>query len=434
MRRRAVRLGLGLVLAMTAAAPRPAGAAPPPGLFVDAGGRAASIAHRGASGDAPENTLAALELALDQGSNFIEADVQRTSDGTIVVVHDETLMRTTNVRKVFPRRRRAAVGSFTLAQLRRLDAGSWNDRAYAGQRIPTLDELLAVMRPPTGLIIELKKPARYPGIEAQLARQLAAADSPYLRWARDGSKLMVASIDAGAVRRYRRVDPDAVLGVLKTPSASSDATLRDLAGFADFVGTGEGVFRRATVDRIHDLGLDVLSATSTAAQMQVMTRRGIDGVMTDYPGRMVDVTADVGSVFAEGESLSRLGANAAVVRRTCCMTGGKWSGEADLHLRGTRKGARMTLQFDVPRSGTYDVSAVLGKGRGFGIAQLSIDGNPAGEPFDGYRPGMVRSTVRLGQLALDEGPHTLTIQVVGRHHRSSGYEASIDVLELRPDR
>ena len=427
-----MRLGLGVVLCVAAAVATPAAAASPPGLFTDAEGRVASLAHRGASGEAPENTLAAFELAMDHGASFIEADVQRTSDGTIVVFHDGNLLRTTNVREVFPRRRDASVGSFTLAQLRRLDAGSWNSRAFAGQRIPTLDELLAVMRPPTGLIIDLKKPERYPGIEAQLVRQLAAADSEYLRWARESNKLMVASIDAAAVQRYRHEDPDAVLGVLKAPSPMSDTALRHIAGFADFVGAGPGVSSRATVDRIHAWGLDALIATSTAREMRVMSRRGIDGVMTDYPGRMVDVAAGVDSVFAEGESLSRVAGNAPVVRRTCCMTGGKLSNDADLVVRGTRRGARVTLQFPVPRSGTYDVSATLGKGRDFGIARLAIDGNRAGEPFDGYRRGIVRATVPLGQFTLDEGVHTLTITMIGRHRRAGGYRASLDVLELRP--
>src|SRR6187455_95113 len=93
------------------------------------------IAHRGASSYAPENTLAAFDLALEMGVRHVELDVDFTSDGHIVVIHDDSVDRTTNGS--------GPVTSHTLATLRSLDAGAWCGAQFAGQRIPTLDEVLA---------------------------------------------------------------------------------------------------------------------------------------------------------------------------------------------------------------------------------------------------------------------------------------------------
>ena len=93
------------------------------------------IAHRGASSYAPENTLAAFDLALQMGARHIELDVDMTSDGHVVVIHDDTVDRTTNGS--------GPVTGHTLAALRALDAGSWFGAAFAGAQIPTLDEVLA---------------------------------------------------------------------------------------------------------------------------------------------------------------------------------------------------------------------------------------------------------------------------------------------------
>lgn len=104
------------------------------------------IAHRGASADAPENTLPAVSLGARTGAGFVEIDVQRSSDGELVVIHDTTLARTTDVEARYPARAPYNVADFTLEELRSLDAGSWFGAAYAGTRIPTLQNVLATLR------------------------------------------------------------------------------------------------------------------------------------------------------------------------------------------------------------------------------------------------------------------------------------------------
>lgn len=149
------------------------------------------IAHRGASAYAPENTVAAFERAIEQGATFVEFDVRRTRDGELIVLHDDTLERTTNAAEVFPDRfretvrdgktsRRWPLEDFTLAELRRLDAGAWFNARFAGARVPTLTETIAAVRGRCGLFIEIKSPDVYPGIERQVIEALrqAGLDQP----------------------------------------------------------------------------------------------------------------------------------------------------------------------------------------------------------------------------------------------------------------
>jgi glycerophosphoryl diester phosphodiesterase len=106
------------------------------------------VAHRGASYDAPENTLAALELAWEQGADSIEADFHLTSDGRIITIHDRDTRRTTGVDWLVAHR--------TLAELRTLDAGAWKGEPWKGQRLPTLEEVLGILRPDRRLRLEIK--------------------------------------------------------------------------------------------------------------------------------------------------------------------------------------------------------------------------------------------------------------------------------------
>ncbi|MGH9198943.1 MAG: glycerophosphodiester phosphodiesterase family protein, partial [Acidimicrobiia bacterium] len=149
-------------------------------------GNKALIAHRGASAYAPEHTLAAYALAMEQGADFVEQDLAVSKDGVLVCIHDLTLERTTNVEEVFPHRfvtetsgstpgRRWLVNDFTLAELKRLDAGSWFDRKFAGARIPTFQEAIDLVRGRAGLYPELKDPEFYRELGVSPERLFAEA-------------------------------------------------------------------------------------------------------------------------------------------------------------------------------------------------------------------------------------------------------------------
>ncbi|HUG43164.1 MAG TPA: glycerophosphodiester phosphodiesterase family protein [Acidobacteriota bacterium] len=131
-----------------------------------------SVAHRGASAYSPENTLEAYRLAIEQGADYVEQDLQISSDGVLVCLHDITLERTTDVAEVFPDRyreveqdgqsvRRWFVFDFTVDEIQRLDAGSWFSESYAGARIPTLGAAIQEIRGKAGIFPELKHPEEY---------------------------------------------------------------------------------------------------------------------------------------------------------------------------------------------------------------------------------------------------------------------------------
>jgi len=129
------------------------------------------IAHRGSSKAAPENTLAAFEQAIQDGADAIEFDVHLTKDGHIVIIHDNTVDRTTDGL--------GSVPESTLAELKRLDAGGWFHPSFKGERIPTLPEALALTKGRCKINIEIKGfPLEYTGIEERILEDLREAGFP----------------------------------------------------------------------------------------------------------------------------------------------------------------------------------------------------------------------------------------------------------------
>lgn len=148
--------------------------------------RAFVVAHRGASFYAPEHTLPAYRLAIEQGADYVEQDLVITRDGVLICLHDPTLERTTDVEALFPDRftevtadgqtvRRWYPEHFTLAEIKRLDAGAWFDARFAGERIPTFQEAIDLVRGKAGFFPELKTPGRLRTKGIDLERAVAEA-------------------------------------------------------------------------------------------------------------------------------------------------------------------------------------------------------------------------------------------------------------------
>ncbi|MFD2707157.1 glycerophosphodiester phosphodiesterase [Salibacterium lacus] len=158
------------------------------------------IAHRGWSGRAPENTLAAFELAWNSPDvDGIELDVHLSRDNVPVVIHDQTVKRTTNGKK--------AVRDYTVNELKTLDAGSWFNEQFAGQRIPTLEDVLRRMNRKKSLTIELKQRRDiYPGLEEKIVRLLH-------KYEITGSTL-VGSFDHTAVKKIKQMDASIQTGLI----------------------------------------------------------------------------------------------------------------------------------------------------------------------------------------------------------------------------
>ncbi|WP_433466183.1 glycerophosphodiester phosphodiesterase [Spirillospora sp. CA-128828] len=249
-----------------------------------------NVAHRGASAYAPENTLAAFRLAKPRHADMFELDVQETRDHQLVIMHDATLSRTTNVEDLYPDRRPWKVADFTLAEIERLDAGSWFAAKYEGERVPTLDRVLTAMRGKgLGLLLEIKNPALYPGIERRIAAALRRSPS-WLRYDPRERRLVVQSFDWESVRRFHAVLPRVPTGLLGTPKA---ADLPKLATYADQINPTFGDLTESYVDDVHDAGMDLLTWTvNDPEDMEKAADLDVDGIITNKPDVLHNVLDD----------------------------------------------------------------------------------------------------------------------------------------------
>ncbi|MFG2139066.1 glycerophosphodiester phosphodiesterase [Streptomyces sp. NPDC048650] len=207
------------------------------------------IAHRGAARDAPENTLSAVDAAYRRGLIWVENDVQRTKDGRLVVLHDTTLRRTTDVERMFPDRAPWRVRDFTAAEIARLDAGSWFGPRFAGERVPTLAAFLRRLdHHGQGLLLEIKSPKSAPGIEAGVLGELRRHG--WLDRAHIGSRLVVQSFCLPCVARVHKLAPRVRTGVLGAPAGDR---LARCARFADQINPRMSTLSSRWIKAVHRL-------------------------------------------------------------------------------------------------------------------------------------------------------------------------------------
>jgi glycerophosphoryl diester phosphodiesterase len=239
------------------------------------------IAHRGFSGAAPENTLAAFRLAIDAGCDGIELDIQRLRDGTIVVFHDTDLSRITGVK--------GNIYDLSVAELRLLDAGSWFNKAfpgkarpeYAGLRVPLFEELSGLTAENrVELFIEIKNPELYqPDLESALLA--------LVREYRMEKRVRFLSFDAKSIAEIRKLDPS-TRTVLLAARPEPDPIVAALEVEADEVGLLHMLATPETIAAAHENGLSVSVWTVNEPEdLRLMIRRGVDCVITNYPDRLL---------------------------------------------------------------------------------------------------------------------------------------------------
>ena len=229
------------------------------------------IAHRGGPANAPENTLDAFRTAIDQGASWLEFDVQMTRDGELVVIHDDTVDRTTDGT--------GAVRDLTLAQIRALDAGG-------GERVPTFAEVVDLARTHgVGILPETKAAHLYPGIEERLLEVLAAADVL--------DRAVVQSFDAASLERLRSLSPDvrlcALYGLWRFDVRRPPGDAEFVCPMAEMVFLDPGMLRRA-----HREGRQAFvwfGAFENRFMYGAMRFFGADGVMSDDPAALAAALA-----------------------------------------------------------------------------------------------------------------------------------------------
>ena len=243
--------------------------------------RTVTIAHRGAAGVAPENTLAAVSAGVAARPDFVEIDVQLTADDVPVLLHDTTLQRTTNVDEVFPDRAGAPLGAFTYDEVRRLDAGSWFALAFSGEPVPAFADILDVLPPEVGVFIELKHPSLSPGLGEVVADHLTRDP----RWSSlvAGGKAWALSFDQPALREFHSRRPDiAVMPLGAVPH--DDDVLKDIASWARAWGTDHRTVNPADIDRVQAAGLAFGAYTvNGSASVDDLIGLGVDMITSDFP-------------------------------------------------------------------------------------------------------------------------------------------------------
>ena len=238
------------------------------------------IAHRGASGYAPEHTFASWDLALEMRADYLEQDLQMTSDGELVVMHDATLERTTSGS--------GEVNAHTLEQIKQLDAGSWFSDKFADARVPTLREVFARYGTSANYYIETKNPEDAPGMEEKL---LALINEFGLRAGPiERSQVLVQSFSRASLRKLNGLDPALRLIQLidqEFTSAQIRAQLTDIHEYAAGIGPARTSVDAGLVDAAHSYGLVVHPYTvNDEAEMKRLIAIGVDGMFTDYPDRL----------------------------------------------------------------------------------------------------------------------------------------------------
>ncbi len=231
-----------------------------------------NIAHRGASGTFPENTLSAFRAAIDAGADMCELDVQLTRDGAVVVIHDETVERTTDGK--------GEVAELTLEELKRLDAGAkFKGTIKAGalkgvERIPTLDEVFSVTTGKCGLNIEIKAG----GLEHQVAQIMQARNAL--------GDSIVSSFDWEYLKKIQALNFNIRVALL-ADEKPVDLMMNAVAMRAHAINPRWDMVTADLCKAAHERGLKLYTWTVDAdARMRALAECGVDGIMTNYPERL----------------------------------------------------------------------------------------------------------------------------------------------------
>ena len=226
-----------------------------------------NCAHRGASGHAPENTLAALKLAIALGADMAEIDVQQTADGQLVLFHDETLERTSTGT--------GPLADRTLTELRALDAGSWFSHHCAGEKIPTLIEAISAVRGCLSLNIELKVDDAAPDLLDRLITTIADQDF--------AEHCVVTSFDHALIDELVAREPKFATGYIIGREGLPVDVFRSKV---DLLSVEKSLLEEAELEFAAAAGKAVHAWTvNDAEEMSRLVALGVGGIITNYPDR-----------------------------------------------------------------------------------------------------------------------------------------------------
>lgn len=221
-------------------------------------------AHRGSSIEAPENTMAAFKKALDDMSDYIELDVQLTADDEVVVMHDASAYRTTGVDK--------KISEMTLEEVKKLDAGSYHSKEFAGEQVPTLEEVLQFADGKVLLNIELKTTSSSVKLVEKVIELIKAYDME--------NSCVITSFDYYALKYAKHYDTKIQTGYILSVAYGDYFNMPDI----DFFSMNASFLSKRTVDAIHQSGKQIFAWTvNNETSVKNLTNKGVDNIITDNP-------------------------------------------------------------------------------------------------------------------------------------------------------
>jgi glycerophosphoryl diester phosphodiesterase len=245
-----------------------------------------NVAHRGASGYAPEHTLMSYKMGEQMHGDYIEVDLQMTKDGELIAMHDETLDRTTNGT--------GQVKDYTLEEIKELDAGSWfNEKypekaktEYEGLKVPTLEEVFQTFGKNANYYIETKSPEVYPGMEEKLAEMVD-------EYGINKDTLLVQSFSSASLLKMNEIDPSIKLVQLMwytSPAAISDAEVEAIKQYAVGIGPNSAMIDKEYVQKTVQNGLEIHPYTvNEKEEMKKLIEWGVTGMFTNFPDLLNEV-------------------------------------------------------------------------------------------------------------------------------------------------
>lgn len=221
-------------------------------------------AHRGSSRTAPENTIPAIEAAVEEMADSVEIDVQMTADGVVVLGHDASLKRVAGVNR--------SIASMTFEELEKLDVGSWFSSEYAGTRIPSLSEVLELCSQKTSLNIEIK----YVGKNSELPEKTAEMVREYGM----ENQCVITSTNLSYLKRVKEALPEIRTGYIISAAYGNFYS----SEYVDFISIRSGFVTSALMQNAHEQGKAVYAWTvNTKSELERLTLLGVDGIITDRP-------------------------------------------------------------------------------------------------------------------------------------------------------